>query len=490
MADDNNKNKKTQNDPKNKGKGKDDDKQLARRAGSQSGQHNSSTTKPRNDSVMRIRPRNALRFATSQDAIGQKHLALTDGLTGRFVENEMAVSTDFVGKTTIGFSANTPSGAHEAVDAIAQVQKEDEVIVGALTLTSKADFMAKNCKRKRLTLDRDEEAEFEARTAARQARRAAFLQHGDQQSSGQASGQDQGSPDDHSEERIRCVGCKSDKHTLAVCLKAGADGYMKGCPFCNTMDHSAGNCPHPALKDNKLLRLRHFVYDRRNMPSFLNVKAWYPLVRKHAQSKEAYHRYPWTPEFTKSIAGRINEIQRRVDKNGPGGAKLPVDPSVKGWPAVLAYHEGLERQEKEKALAEARSKVAPLSELQKAAAAFLNASLVPETRVDEPEKVNKDVDMADNGQVVTAPETEEPSATTTAVEDEPSPEPSPEPESEYLALAKEQHDASQLQPWDEVDSDDDDDDEEEFARQKLILREAQAEATKRGIRAKSYTTEL
>lgn len=399
--------------------------------------------------------------------VNDKEKKTDDGHTGH-AGYHMSVTTGFRGNRTFRFSAETERGAHEAVNAVISAMKPGDIFDSFnIALVRKPDFMAKNCKRKRLTLDRDEEAEFEARTAARQARRAAFLQHGDQQSSGQASGQDQGPPDDHSEERIRCVGCKSDKHTLAVCLKAGADGYMKGCPFCNTMDHSAGNCPHPALKDNKLLRLRHFVYDRRNMPSFLNFKAWYPLVRKHAQSKEAYHRYPWTPEFTKSIAGRINEIQHRVDNNGPGGAKLPVDPSVKGWPAVVAYHEGLVRQEKEKALAEARAKAAHLSDLQKAAAAFMSSSLVPLTRPDEPPLPPK-----------------KQSAAPARVKSELA----PEAVSEHLGPPKEQHDVSQLPPWLETDSDDDDDDdddeEEDFARWRLKQREAEAEAAKRAIRAK------
>lgn len=390
-----------------------------------------------------------------------------DGHTGH-AGYHMSLTTGFRGNRTFRFSAETERGAHEAVNAVISAMKPDDIFHSfSITLSNGDEFMDTNSKRKRLTLDHDDEADYKARKAARQVREAALLQQGNQQNSGQGSGQDQGPSDDDPDRRIRCVGCKSDKHTLAVCLKAGADGYMKGCPFCNTMDHSAGNCPHPALKGNKLLRLRHFVFDRRNMPSFLNVKAWYPLVEKHARSREAHDGYPWTPEFTKSIAGRINEIQHKVDENGPGGARLPVDPSVRGWPAVVAYRERLKRQEKEKALAEARAKAAHLSDLQKAAAAFMSSSLVPLTRPDEPPLPPKKQSAA-------------PARFKSEL--------APEAVSEHLGPPKEQHDVSQLPPWLEIDSDDDDDDdddeEEDFSRWRLKQREAEAEAAKRAIRAK------
>ncbi|KAG5759641.1 hypothetical protein H9Q72_012230 [Fusarium xylarioides] len=480
MANDNDK-KKTEKVPKPKGKDKDDSKQLTRRAGPQSGQHNSSARDASVGGVMEIRPRNSLALTTSRNAIGQQQVGLTDGRTGQLAVNEMCVTTGFGGKTELGFSTDSRAGAYEVVDAITSAQKPGEIVVGHLALTNVKDFIDKNFKRKRLVLDYDEDAELEARRSARRARDAAIRQLANQRESGQGSGQDQGRTDDNSQRRIRCVGCKSDKHTLAECLKAGADGYMRGCPFCDTMDHSAGNCPHPAFKNDKLLRVRHFVYYRRNMPSFLNTKAWYPLIKANVPQRElsGHSRFPWTPEFTKSMAGRIGQIQSEVDVKGLDKAYLPVDPSVKGWSAAVAYHQSLEKDEKEKALAEARAKVTPLSDVQKAAAAFLGSSLVPDTEPTVPEE--EDVDMAGNAQVASPPLPKEQSA-------------APEDVSEYLAHAKKQHDASQCRPWDDIssdgNSDDDDDDEEDYALKKLKQGQARLEAAKKTIRAKSHASVL
>ncbi|KAF5983115.1 hypothetical protein FBULB1_3904 [Fusarium bulbicola] len=432
----NNKNNKTQNVPKDKGKGKDDDKQLARRAGPQSGQHNSPAQNNTIGNLMKVRSRNSLAFETTEDALGQKQLSLMNMGTNQVARNEMAAVSGYGHNTTIAFAADKPAGVAEVANAMGSTLLPD----------------------------------------------AGLPQQPNQQPSGESSGQDQGRDFSNSERRQLCVGCKSDRHVLAKCIKAGADGYMKGCPFCDTMEHGAGNCPHPALKDDKKLKVHESVFKRRNMPSFLNLKAWYPLVKANTERKDlaVHSRFPWTPEFTKSNAGRIDQLQRKIDE---GHGKYLVDPKVKGWAAVVAYHRSLETAEKEKTLAQARAKVAPLSDTQKAVAALLSASLVPETRPEEPEQVIRDVAMAGNEQVGSSPPPEEQSTTA------PKPSSEPTPESEYLALAKQQHDASQPRPWEEDSSDDNDDDDDEdinIALSRLRKREAELEATNAANRAKSY----
>ncbi|KAF5577686.1 hypothetical protein FPANT_10289 [Fusarium pseudoanthophilum] len=363
MANDNDK-KKSQNVPKPKAKNKDDDKQL------------------------------------TTNMNGQQPIDLTEGRTGQLTRNKIYAVTGFKGNTTYIFSAATADDAREATDAILSklkpALKPGVSLTCEISLHSVQDGLDKNAKRKRPTLDYDDEEDTAARRSARRAREAAIWQQADQRDSGQQSGQAQGRTNDNSQRHPLCVGCKSDKHTLAECLKAGADGYMKGCPLCNTMEHNADNCPNPALKNNKLLSIRYFINNRRNMPSFLNVEAWYPLVNKNIHQSELRQdsQFPWTPEFTKSIVGCLDDLQHKVEKKGLGEVKLPVDPSVNGWSAVVAYHQSLERDEKEKALAKARAKVAPLSDLQKATVAFLGSSLVPDTEFVVPEK--EDVDMAGN----------------------------------------------------------------------------------------------
>ncbi|KAG5802239.1 hypothetical protein H9Q74_013103 [Fusarium xylarioides] len=98
------------------------------------------------------------------------------------------------------------------------------------------------------------------------------------------------------------------------------------------------------------------------MPSFLKIKAWYALANNNVPHRDLRQdsQFPWTPEFTKSIVGCIDDLQRKVEEQGLGEVKLPVDPS------------------KEKALAEARAKVTPLTPAQKALAAMMSMSDEPD----------------------------------------------------------------------------------------------------------------
>ncbi|KAF5553409.1 hypothetical protein FNAPI_6773 [Fusarium napiforme] len=423
MANDNDK-EKTQNVPKLKAKAKDDDKQLM------------------------------------TNVIGQQPIDLADGGTGQLTRNQIYVVTGFKGNTTYIFSAATADDAREAIDDILSklkpALKPGVSLTCQISLPSVQDGFHKNAKRKRPTLDYDDEEDTAARRSARRAREALW-QQANQRDSGQRSGQDQGQTDDNSQRRPLCVGCKSDKHTLAECLKASADGYMKGCPLCNTMDHNAGDCLHPALKNNKLLSVRYFTNNRRNMPSFLDIKAWYPLVSKIIPQSDLRQdsQFPWTPEFTKSIVGCIDDLQRKVEEKGLGEVKLPVDPTVNGWSAVVAYHQRLEKDEKEKALAEARAKVVPLSDLQKAVVAFLAQETI--------------------GGYYRACR--------------------PPGRLRNLAGANEQHDASQRRPWDgnsrDGGSDDDDDNDDDDDDEDMDLRNLnKSRAKKLDMRAKSHASVL
>ncbi|RKL01415.1 hypothetical protein BFJ68_g5191 [Fusarium oxysporum] len=517
MAKNDDKKNQTQNHPGNKGKGKSDDKQSTSGAGSQSGHHSSSAQGAKIGSLMNIIPRNSLMFGTAEDDVGQLGVGVVNRHTGQLARNKMCVST-FKGKSAITFTSDDRSALSEVLDVADQVKKPGQIFSGLITATDRKAFMDQNAKRKVIALE-DEDERIEAGRAIKRARASLLQQKKNQQSSGeqgirsqtQGDGQDQGRPLDKPQRQLFCVGCKSNKHRLDRCLKAGADGYMKGCPYCNTLKHSANNCRHPNLVRDKGKRIRQFVFNRRNMPSFLNFKTWFSLVKANIDPGDEAH-FPWTPEFTKSNSARIEQWQDTLDTKGFKSAELPVDPSVMGWSAVVAHSQSVARDEKEKGLAEARAKVNPLSDRQKAAATMLGSSLLPDLQVATPEQVKEDVEMAGNAPVESPPLPEEQSAAAARVEDEsdvaPVLEQEPvvvENESDLFAIAKEQHDVSHGRRWDEDDEDeeqesdsdidgdeddDEDDDEGDMALKLLQKREAETEVTKMAIRAKSHASEL
>ncbi|KAI7760698.1 hypothetical protein LZL87_007910 [Fusarium oxysporum] len=512
MTNNDDKKKQTQNDPENKGKGKSDDKQSTSGAGSQSGQHNSSAQGVNIGDFMNITPRNSLTLSTAEDAIGQLDIGGVNRHIGQLAMNKMCVST-CDGESTITFTSDDRAALSEVMDVVEQVRKPGQMVSGFITTTDIKTFMDKNAKRKVIALDDEDEERIEADRAIKRARVALLQQQKNQQSSGQqeirpqtqGDSQDQGRPLDKPQRQLFCVGCKYNKHRLNRCLKAGADGYMKGCPYCNTLKHSANNCRHPNLLKDKGKRIRQFVYNRRNMPSFLNFKNWFPLVNANVDPGDDEH-FPWTPEFTKSNAARIEQWQDTLDSKGFGAAKLPVDPSVNGWSAVVAHSQSIARDEKEKTLAEARAKVNHFSDAQKAVAKMLCSSLLPDLQVTGPEQIKEDVEMAGNAPVDSPPLTEEQSAAASQVKGEsdvtPVPEQEPvtaENESDLFAIAKEQHDVSHGRRWNgddedeeqESDSDSDsDDDEGDRALKLLQKREAETEVTKMAIRSKSHASEL
>ncbi|KAF4947788.1 hypothetical protein FSARC_13883 [Fusarium sarcochroum] len=134
-----------------------------------------------------------------------------------------------------------------------------------------------------------------------------------------------------------CAECGSEAHDLMKCLRACANGFMRGCPRCNTLMHSAEQC----IRLEKPKDKSYFLIQKRgNMPSFLDVKAIVDVVRQVPATKIP-GRFPWTTEFTKSLVSEIPALQNDMDRLGlsvttEGGFKLPVDPDMKDWDAVQA----------------------------------------------------------------------------------------------------------------------------------------------------------
>ncbi|KAF5547750.1 hypothetical protein FMEXI_5076 [Fusarium mexicanum] len=444
---DNDKTKKSHKDPENKDKGKDDDKQLTTRK---------LLVMPPD---LSMRPFSPFALGSSVDSVGQAEVCHVRQDTG-------APTTNAMWRTRIGekdvlrftLTDTSPSALSQLDGAARQLLGPEQVLKSAFWATDTKNFVQEGSKRRLLQLHQKEQESSGQQEIDAEA---------------QGDGQDQGHRPQKRQRRAYCVGCKSNNHRLDRCLKAGADGYMKGCPYCDTMDHNANACRHPDLLNDKSERAKYFVNFRHNMPSFLNIKSWYDLVNKnvHRSKLRENTEFPWTPEFTKSKAAQIDKLQRRVDEK-----------------AVVAYCESLKRGDQEKALAETRAGVVPLTDVQKALAAKMSHTEEPESSWSAAKEGSGGTDMAgrsagafepapgDHRGVTSVPEAEEESA-----------------EAALFALEKEEKEKANSQSWSEEVEDEDegvniDDDLEDDDLVRKRYKERKAALTRMAIRAKSQAT--
>ncbi|SCO55385.1 uncharacterized protein FFMR_12541 [Fusarium fujikuroi] len=435
--------KKTQKDPNSKRKGKDDDKHLTNRAGAQSGQQNPSArgdetgsglaikhpAKPRRSATL---PANVSALGSSVDKIGQTDMSFVKQNTSAPINNEMGI--------TRGIPVDVPG--------FGQLSGPGEVLTTAFRGAQPSNFVQEGSKQKFVGITSTPESRLldDSRKTIL-AQRSSVQQKNDAEA--ENGGQDQGYRPRKRQRRPFCVGCKSDQHYIDRCLKASDNGLMKGCPVCNTLEHSAEDCNSPRVLDD-VDRTCEFVYRRRNMPSFLTFESWYDLVRDNASPAPTnMDRFPWTPEFTKSISAAIDDLQQKVNDLGLEDAKLPVDPSVNGWTAVKGHFN------------------------EKAPTATMDQSEEPELPFTMTEEAPAQVESQSG--VAPVPEQEP----VTAPTDEPS----------LFAVAKKQQENSRRRPWDEdseVEDDEVDSDDDEANRRKM-QRMRRAERSEMVLRASSHT---
>ncbi|TGO50185.1 hypothetical protein BCON_0189g00090 [Botryotinia convoluta] len=95
-----------------------------------------------------------------------------------------------------------------------------------------------------------------------------------------------------------CANCKDPTHQLGVCMICNDEGYMDGCPICNSLDHQFYECEKQDRAKNTLWnyarKMRNnkpplrLLQDHRNIEKFGKV-----TVKQESFS-------PWTAEFAKN----------------------------------------------------------------------------------------------------------------------------------------------------------------------------------------------
>ncbi|KAG5802238.1 hypothetical protein H9Q74_013104 [Fusarium xylarioides] len=360
-----NDNKKTQKDPKNKGKGNENDDPLTNSAGSQSGQPDSSARGDETGSGVARRPSAGpprapilppftITLGSSVEKIGQTKMSVVRRDTGAPMTNGMGLAR-VAGRDAFGFSLPGPSGSavSQIFGAVRQLVGPGDTLEGLSWSANANKFVQVGNKRKIISLGYTPQSRLAAGrpmlfSDEDKASNKANKRSSDQQvveAESHGDGQDQGPRPQKRHRRVFCVGCKSYQHYLDTCLKAEADGYMKGCPFCNTLDHDASDCG-PIESDEEIFI--QFVKKRACMPSFLNFDKWFSLAFDyHYDSLTVHDRFSWTAEFTKSFADEIEGLQYALDTLGlEGEFRLPEDPKLAGWRAVQVYNDRREREKR------------------------------------------------------------------------------------------------------------------------------------------------
>ncbi|EXF78038.1 hypothetical protein CFIO01_04384 [Colletotrichum fioriniae PJ7] len=124
---------------------------------------------------------------------------------------------------------------------------------------------------------------------------------------------DDGHPDDagHGEETkpsISCGRCNKPGHELADCSYMGSnalkDGYMKGCPMCNSTNHFYDDCKLLPTGGDELLQhhMEWLVRRRRHMPLICTTVDIWILVLGFPDDVCGY---PWSRSFTRSLRKRL-----------------------------------------------------------------------------------------------------------------------------------------------------------------------------------------
>ncbi|ESZ89497.1 hypothetical protein SBOR_10118 [Sclerotinia borealis F-4128] len=99
-----------------------------------------------------------------------------------------------------------------------------------------------------------------------------------------------------------CARCSSDTHTFKDCVKCNKEGYMEGCPRCETLDHQYFECPIEIKRQEEYHYTRQC---RRNRPPW-RLRKDHRDIRKmlNGQDISEPDDIPWTAEFSRKNVGR------------------------------------------------------------------------------------------------------------------------------------------------------------------------------------------
>ena len=114
--------------------------------------------------------------------------------------------------------------------------------------------------------------------------------------------------------KLLCGNCSLPGHTLEHCVKQEVDGFVHGCPRCNTRLHDFDGCIHKNFRE-----LYYLVKSRDGRPPILTGKDY-----RYLPGFRTMDERPWTPEFSKK---RLN-YYKSYEYKAPFWGRLQIpDPA-------------------------------------------------------------------------------------------------------------------------------------------------------------------
>lgn len=136
-----------------------------------------------------------------------------------------------------------------------------------------------------------------------------------------------------------CGNCSQPGHGVRDCVEPGDDGFVHGCPVCNSGDHdSPEGCKQfwPTRLGGKL---RWAINNRVNRPTLAAFSDWLSLFveAKTVRLIPLPEKFPWSPAFALELAEDGSEPWVKFDYAMNDDKELPADPVTRDQKTVLKH---------------------------------------------------------------------------------------------------------------------------------------------------------
>lgn len=153
-----------------------------------------------------------------------------------------------------------------------------------------------------------------------------------------------------------CANCKDPTHQLAACMICNDEGYMDGCPICNSLDHQIYECRKFDSSNNSLYS--YAKKKRENKPPIRLLDDHRNIANKkiigRKKGRKAMQYGPWTAEFArnnrdswkdpKNVDMRSKrKLSHLVDPAWNNPSKVPLQISIKDLHLVPNLHQKIQQ---------------------------------------------------------------------------------------------------------------------------------------------------
>lgn len=133
---------------------------------------------------------------------------------------------------------------------------------------------------------------------------------------------------DEVEKMTPCGNCLTPGHKVRNCVHPADDGFIHGCPVCNTADHESADGCHVPWPKQLEKKLSWAIERRAHRPTLAGFANWVDLFIEAKEKGDVAlpQNFPWTPRFCKSLMGHQTQPWTDFDYAKNNWSDLPKDP--------------------------------------------------------------------------------------------------------------------------------------------------------------------